>query len=45
MRTNDFFEGTLLPLVKNNSLTQTMRYSDYLKRFIEKEDRTLSRYM
>ncbi len=45
MQHNDFFKDTLLPLVKNNLLTQTMRYSDYLEQFTEKEDRSLSRYL
>ena len=45
MQTNDFFKSTLLPLMKNNLLTQAMRYSDYLKKFVEQEDRSLSRYM
>ena len=45
MQTSDFFQNTLLPLVKNNPLTQTMRYLDYLEEFVERGDRSLSRYM
>lgn len=45
MQTNDFFKDTLLPLVKNNPLTRRVRYSDYLKSFVEQADRSLSRYL
>lgn len=44
MQTNDYFKSTLLPLVKNNLLTKTMRYSNYLKRFIEREDESFFKY-
>ena len=44
MRTNDYFENALLPLVKNNLLSKTMSYSDYLEKFIEQEDESFSRY-
>ena len=45
MQHNDFFKDTLLPLVQNYLLTQTMRYSSYLERITEREDRSLSRYL
>ena len=45
MRTNTYFQRTLLPLVRSNLLTEPMSYSAYLKRFVGWEDKSYSKYL
>lgn len=45
MRTNEYFQQTLLPLVKSNLLTEPMGYLAYLKRFIGQQDKSYSKYL